>query len=90
MRARIHRGTQEIGGTCIELEASGRHIALDVGLPLDAGEDGQVSTVAAEHSLRPSDLAAGTEGQQQEETQGGPEGQPASFGSATRPHRIYG
>ena len=40
MRARIHRGTQEIGGTCIELESSGRRIALDVGLPLDAGEDG--------------------------------------------------
>ncbi len=33
------RDTQEIGGTCIELEAGGRRIALDVGLPLDAGED---------------------------------------------------
>ena len=40
MRARIHRGTQEIGGTCIELESNGRRIALDVGLPLDAGEGG--------------------------------------------------
>ena len=39
MRVRIHRGTQEIGGTCIELEAQGKRIALDVGLPLDAGDD---------------------------------------------------
>ena len=39
MRACIHRGTQEIGGTCIELEAQGKRIALDVGLPLDAGDD---------------------------------------------------
>lgn len=38
MNVRIHRGTKEIGGTCIELEAAGKRIALDVGLPLDAGE----------------------------------------------------
>ena len=31
MRVRIHRGTQEIGGTCIEIEAQGKRIALDVG-----------------------------------------------------------
>ena len=35
MRVRIHRGTREIGGTCIEVEAQGKRIALDVGLPLD-------------------------------------------------------
>ena len=34
MKIRIHRGTKEIGGTCIEMEAQGRRIALDVGLPL--------------------------------------------------------
>ena len=39
MKIRIHRGTKEIGGTCIEVEAEGRHIALDVGLPLDALEE---------------------------------------------------
>lgn len=39
MRVRIHRGTREIGGTCIEVEAQGKRIALDVGLPLDAPED---------------------------------------------------
>ena len=39
MKIRIHRGTQEIGGTCIEMEAQGKRIALDVGLPLDAPDD---------------------------------------------------
>ena len=39
MKLRIHRGTQEIGGTCIEVEAQGKRIALDVGLPLDAPDD---------------------------------------------------
>ena len=38
MKVCIHRGTQQIGGTCIELESQGRRIALDVGLPLDADE----------------------------------------------------
>ena len=39
MRIRIHRGTKEIGGTCIEVEAGESHIALDVGMPLDAVEE---------------------------------------------------
>ena len=39
MRICIHRGTREIGGTCIEVEAQGQRIALDVGLPLDAPDD---------------------------------------------------
>ncbi|MEP9356762.1 MBL fold metallo-hydrolase [Xanthobacter sp. KR7-65] len=34
MRARIHRGTREIGGTAVELEAEGRRLLLDFGLPL--------------------------------------------------------
>ena len=37
-RARIHRGSQQIGGTCVELEAEGQRILLDLGLPLDAEE----------------------------------------------------
>jgi ribonuclease J len=37
-RGRIHRGTQQIGGTCIELEAEGARILLDLGLPLDADD----------------------------------------------------
>ena len=42
MRIRIHRGTKEIGGTCIEIEARGQRIVLDVGLPLDAPDDKSV------------------------------------------------
>jgi ribonuclease J len=36
MKLRIHRGTREIGGTCVELESSGQRILLDLGLPLNA------------------------------------------------------
>ncbi|MBN8279019.1 MAG: MBL fold metallo-hydrolase [Gammaproteobacteria bacterium] len=35
MKVCIHRGTQEVGGTCIEIESQGKRIVLDVGLPLD-------------------------------------------------------
>lgn len=34
MRARIHRGAQEIGGNCVELEAGGKRLVLDIGRPL--------------------------------------------------------
>ncbi|MEI8194536.1 MAG: MBL fold metallo-hydrolase [Phycisphaerae bacterium] len=36
MKVCIHRGSKEIGGTCIEIEAQGQRMVLDVGLPLDA------------------------------------------------------
>jgi len=39
MKVRIHRGAKEIGGTCIEVEAAGQRIVLDVGLPLEAEAD---------------------------------------------------
>lgn len=42
LRVRIHRGTREIGGTCIELEAEGSRLLLDLGLPLD-GDPADVS-----------------------------------------------
>ena len=35
MRICIHRGTREIGGTCVEIESQGKRLVLDVGLPLD-------------------------------------------------------
>jgi ribonuclease J len=41
MRVRIHRGTKQIGGTCIELQAAGARLLLDLGLPLD-GDVGDV------------------------------------------------
>lgn len=36
MKLRIHRGTREIGGTCVELASAGQRILLDLGLPLAA------------------------------------------------------
>ena len=36
MKVCIHRGTHQIGGTCVEIESQGKRIVLDVGLPLDA------------------------------------------------------
>jgi ribonuclease J len=38
MRLRVHRGTREIGGTCIEMESAGSRILLDLGLPLDSND----------------------------------------------------
>ena len=34
MKLRIHRGAQEIGGNCIELNAAGKTLLLDLGMPL--------------------------------------------------------
>ena len=36
MRVRIHRGAHEIGGSCVEVEAGGERLVLDVGRPLTA------------------------------------------------------
>jgi len=33
----VHRGTHQIGGTCIEISSGSSRIALDAGLPLEAG-----------------------------------------------------
>lgn len=39
MRVCIHRGTKEIGGTCVEIESSRKRIVLDIGLPLNSELD---------------------------------------------------
>ena len=35
MKVCIHRGTHQIGGTCVEIESQGKRVVLDIGLPLD-------------------------------------------------------
>ena len=46
MHLTIHRGTHEIGGTCIELQAGATRLILDVGSPLDADlGDGSLEAV---------------------------------------------
>jgi len=42
MRVRIHRGTKEIGGNCIELESQGQRLLLDLGMPLTIASPNQV------------------------------------------------
>lgn len=37
MRICVHRGTREIGGSCVEIAYDGHSLVLDVGRPLDAG-----------------------------------------------------
>ena len=35
----IHRGSNEIGGSCVEVESQGQRLLVDLGLPLDAEGD---------------------------------------------------
>ncbi len=39
MQARIHRGADEVGGSCIEVESRGERLVLDLGRPLWAKRD---------------------------------------------------
>ncbi len=39
MRVCIHRGSNQIGGNCVELESLGQRLLVDLGLPLDAEEN---------------------------------------------------
>ena len=57
MKLRVHRGTKEIGGTCIEVEAQGKRLVLDVGLPLDApdGEGAREGLLPAVPGFRERD-----------------------------------
>ena len=36
MRVCIHRGSKQIGGSCVEVESIGQRLLIDLGLPLDA------------------------------------------------------
>ncbi|MCZ3387308.1 MAG: MBL fold metallo-hydrolase [Actinomycetia bacterium] len=42
MRVRIHRGATEIGGSCVELEAGGSTLILDLGRPLWASRNEEI------------------------------------------------
>jgi ribonuclease J len=46
MRVRIHRGAHEIGGSCVEVEADGARLVLDVGKPLSAAPGAHVALPA--------------------------------------------
>lgn len=59
MRLRIHRGTREIGGTCVELEYERARILLDLGLPLTEPDVANAALPAIDGLTSPSsDLLA--------------------------------
>jgi ribonuclease J len=41
MRLCIHRGSKQIGGSCVEVESCGQRLIIDFGLPLDAEKNGE-------------------------------------------------
>ena len=52
----IHRGTKEIGGSCVEVTTGNTRIILDVGLPLDDSGDKRADSKTRNHF--PSDTAS--------------------------------
>jgi ribonuclease J len=36
MQVCIHRGSKQIGGSCVEVESHSQRLIIDLGLPLDA------------------------------------------------------
>jgi ribonuclease J len=58
LRARIHRGAQEIGGNCVEVAADGKRLVLDLGLPLraDASDVVPLPDIAGLASVRDPSL----------------------------------
>ena len=37
----IHRGSNQIGGSCVEIECEGKRLIIDIGTPLDAEEENE-------------------------------------------------
>lgn len=52
MIIKIHRGTREIGGSCVELEHGKDKIVIDMGLPL-TGDDGGKADLSKEDGMLP-------------------------------------
>src|SRR5437868_9296280 len=50
-RSCVHRGTQQIGGTCIELSCDGARILVDLGLPLEADDTDPITLLPAVSGL---------------------------------------
>jgi hypothetical protein len=51
----VRRGTRQIGGTCVELAYRGKRILLDLGLPLDAGDDDPATLLPAIPGVQTAD-----------------------------------
>jgi len=55
LRICIHRGAHQIGGSCVELEAQGKRLLVDLGLPLDAKENSPDLLPTVPGLIEPSD-----------------------------------
>lgn len=61
MRVRIHRGSGEIGGSCVEVEAAdGARVLLDLGMALDTGWGEKVALPAVPGLVEPDSTLLGT------------------------------
>ena len=60
MKITIHRGTQEIGGSCIEVESGSTRLILDVGMPLVDAKRDPFDSQRALRSTREELIADGT------------------------------
>lgn len=58
----IHRGTHQIGGSCVEARVGADRILLDLGLPLQTGDDDPVIEGQAVHALLESGVLPSVEG----------------------------
>jgi hypothetical protein len=58
MRLTIHRGSHEIGGTCVELATGATRIVLDAGLPLVTASCGGEGAALPKSPTRPCRPAA--------------------------------
>jgi ribonuclease J len=56
MKVCIHRGAHEIGGTCIEVEAQGKRLVLDIGQPLDC-PDPEIAALPAVQGFQEDDAS---------------------------------
>lgn len=53
MNLTIHRGTHEIGGSCVEVSTAATRLIIDVGLPLDEGSENLIPNVPGLFSAGP-------------------------------------
>lgn len=58
MRACIHRGAKQIGGSCVEVEHDGQRLLIDMGLPLDAENASAAYLPASAETITRPDLQA--------------------------------
>ena len=56
MKFKIHRGTKEIGGSCVEVWTESTRILLDFGMPL-VEKDGKEFDFGKYKTLKPIDIS---------------------------------